>query len=306
MQSATIATDRASTAWRRSSMWRLVAAVALLVVLNGTVAEGGLWVFRQIRPSGQFLLYFSLGWPGVDCSLLALWLTWGPGSFVGRLILSLFVIAVRCATAAWNLLGPEFGLFFVWSLMISSTIVLGSHGVMLPFRDSISWRIVDRGTREAIDARPWQWSIQKLLTWTTFLAIPLAMGKLANELLSLVELNPTFWFALCSETAIGLLGTGALAIAVLTERLSWATRLILVAAVPLILFGLRLGYVSLYNYPDGVRGSAWWSAGLGTGALVNLMILRRCGLRWKRAVVSPTDSTLIQGPPHLVVASGQS
>jgi hypothetical protein len=293
MHPGPLSQERASHANWLPSAWPLGAVIVVLLVLNSLIADGGIWAFRQIRPSGRFLFFFSLGWQGVKWPLLAFWLTWGLGSFVWRLVLTVVAIAMMSAVhQLWPPYEEEIGFHLVWYVAFSNTVVLGLHALMLPMRDCTSWGLVGRSHEELV-SKPLQWSIRQLLIWTTFLAIPLAMAQLASRMLESAELSPKFWLALVLEAAIGALATGAIGIALLSERLAWWLRLTTIAAMPPILFGLRVGYAMIFTYPERVSDSLWWTSGLSVAALTNMLLLRWCGMRWKRAPITTAKWTAI-------------
>jgi hypothetical protein len=272
----------------RPLMIRLT-VVALLVALNSFVGEGGAWSFQHVRPAGRWLLFFSLGWQVVEWPLLAFWLAWSSGSFLSRLSVGLAAIALRAAVyGAWDLAGTGYGISLVWYVLFSVPLVLGLYGLTMPLRDCTAWSLVGRSQDEPVLAT-WQWSLRQLLAWTTFLAIPLASAQLANQFTRVTESDPRFWLALGWEFGIGVLVTGTVAIAVLSERLAWQWRLLMMAAAPLVAFRMRVVYGWLVGSHERVADSAWWGVGLFTAALVNVLVLRWCGLRWRRMEASPDD-----------------
>jgi hypothetical protein len=306
MRLGPIPQERASDTNWPPSVWRLGVAIVLLLMLDSLISEGGIWTFRQVRPFGRFLLFFSLGWQGVEWTLLTFWLTWGQGSFISRLVVTVVAIAMMSAVhQLWPPYSAEFVFHLVWYAAFSNTMVLGLHALMLPMRDCTSWRLVGRAHEDLV-SKPLQWSIRQLLSWTTCLAIPLAMAHLASRMLEGTELGSKFWLALLSEAAMVSLATGAIGIALLSEQLAWWCRLATIVAMPLILFGLRLGYAVLFTYPERMSDSLYWTAGLTVGVVVNMLLLRWCGMRWKRAPITTPIWTAIASEPIPMVAQGDS
>ena len=262
--------------------------VALLVALNSFVGDGGAWSFQHVRPA-RWLVFFSLGWQVVEWPRLAFWLAWSTGSFLNRFSVGLAAIALRAAVyGAWGLAGTRYVLPLLWYLLFCIPPVLVMCGLMLPLRDCTAWRLAAGSQNQPVAAN-WQWSLRQLLAWTTFLAIPLAIGQMATQVIKATELDTTFWLSLGWESGIGALVTGTVAIALLAERLVWPWRLLMMAAAPLVAFRMRVVYGWLVGSPERVADSAWWGVGLFTAALVNVLVLRWCGLRWRRMEASPDD-----------------
>jgi hypothetical protein len=135
MRDGPILQQRASdTDWLRSA-WRLGVAIVLLLMLDSLISDAGIWTFRHVRPSGRLLFFFSLGWQGVEWPLLAFWLTWGLGSFVWRLVLTVVAIAMMSAVhQLWPPYEEEIVFHLVGYVAFSNTVVLGLHALMLPMR----------------------------------------------------------------------------------------------------------------------------------------------------------------------------
>jgi hypothetical protein len=280
---------------------RLGLLIAVLLVLNVTVVEGWREIFVHLSwPTGLWPLFFGIGWGAFLPVLLGLWLAWGSGRLITRLVLVLAVAALGVALptalqleirtvfdrlAIKGVVGLGFQ-SFLGELLMYYLLIFALQLLLMPLPGLLGWQFSFSASAEAKSRRGANWSLFDVMGYIAFAAFALAFIRLFNLWLTVGGKEDSLtWLMILLESLLPLATAAAAAIAVFAERLSWLWR---IAALPLALitiFACRYAYDSVTGLPlASIWSSAASSAGVVCAAFANLALIRLAGVRLWRQV----------------------
>jgi hypothetical protein len=183
-----------------------------VVVLNALASLGPIVVTLHEKAFVEVFL-----WHGVrSCApvLLALWLTWGVGSFLWRILAVLGLPVV--VSSAWLLLKADAGvpgpvgyeLLLITAIQVA--MILGMHVLIVPLKALLGWRTTLE-PEVSFTGQGGQMNPLYFLGWVAFVAIVLGFPQMARGLLHLPDealvslvINFGISYAVAAAVAFGL------------------------------------------------------------------------------------------------------
>jgi hypothetical protein len=134
----------------------------------------------------QVLGSLCVGTRWVSDAFLLLWLTWGSGSLINRL---LAVIALAGMQRIGDILLTVLLLqneqaveTYALELVVVAFALLSGHALMFPLREALGWQLAFMPPERTSHGSGVRWSLLQLVGWTSFLALAFAFARLVMEI----------------------------------------------------------------------------------------------------------------------------
>jgi len=287
MSSATVQVlEETALSVRSKTPWlRLALLIGALLLLNLTMVALSSVAFRTVSISGVWILSLFQGWLLTMPALAAMWLTWGNGSIVWRLPVTLGVTMLAVAFVA-VLRAQEYNpalVMFAHMVLEQFIMILGLHAVMMPLRGYLGWHFwfSPPAVADEKPKRGAKWSLLHIMVWTAFAAFPLAFARLLAVWQS--DWGAAYpWIEFPLIAVITMVAPVAATFALFFEEQPKLLRLsVALLAMPAVCL-LMLAIVGLLGQPIDPRLSALASLGLTASAFANLLLVRLFGVRLHR------------------------
>ena len=281
----------------RASRWlslRFILLIVGLLILNALIADG-LLLLRP--PAGQdrlWLVFFAVGCSSFWPVLMALWLAWGGGNLIARLLVALCLAAAKLAcTLALVHLSMKHSLSaivqpFTGDYLRECAMIFSMQLIHLPLRGWLGWELgFSRLPELAKPRRGVRWSLFDVVGYTAFAAFALALVRLFDLwIVSGGASERQRWIAQLSllKSDVLAIGMSAAAFAILLDGISWRWRLAAIALAIALCFAGELGYFAILR-PARLSPLPVAAGSVGTvlAALVNFAILRFAGMQlWRQ------------------------
>jgi hypothetical protein len=254
---------------------RLALLVVGLLLLDLAIGHLTWELWQRTRPAGQYLLMIHFGWNRVPALVLAVWLTWGPGRLVARLVAVLLLAFIYCGINIHlhsGRLGDDIVATLVGATVFLLAQILTLHALAYPVKALLQRQ----------GAQRWRWSLADVIACTAFAAISFATIRLHDMYRTSTPGSYPNWLDLVTQTAPAAISLPLVGWAIWNKQASVLGRILLVTLAFAFSLCVEQGLLLALSGRWRLAAMSVSSAAIVASALVHFGAMRTTGIVWRQ------------------------